>query len=235
MDTRSAKAPTEKRNYHRTDSSATAEYPLAAFMACEQPLGDAACLPHCAQCQQLWKRTLAALQGRLPAQFFETVSRTLREVCQTDAGHMRGPGSPIEQQQFELVLSHECAAVACTDPNCALCCNSTSRRCSDLLLPKYLVRDPLVPACGAPAAVRIQRRSANDSRDGSLAENDFKQLPEFVLQVLCLLLAHVIDPKDCVELRAVHGYVTHVLPTSATISDGRAGHPRQYITSRELT
>lgn len=152
-------------------------------MASAQPCRRSASASHCAHCDQLWKRTLAALQSVLPAQHFETVSQTFKEIWQAESGNGGVSGASQEPQQFELALSHDCAAVACTDHNCGLCCNSTSRRCSDLLLPKYLVRDPLVPACGAAAAVKIKRRTANDSCGDDLTESDFKQLPAFVLQV----------------------------------------------------
>lgn len=184
MTTRNKKASPDKGAAPQFVDNRSTEQGYAP-MATEQPVWGAASTAHCSQCDQLWQRTLAALQVALPPQHFETVSRTFREVWQADRGLVEAAGAAKEEQQLELVISHDCAAVACTDPNCGLCCNSTSRRCSDLLLPKYLVRDPLVPACGAPASVKIKRRSANGTRDESLAEDDFKQLPAFVLQVRC--------------------------------------------------
>jgi hypothetical protein len=170
---------------HISDSYSTESiraYLGAEFMA-QAPDWGGAGAAHCPHCDHLWKRALDSLQATLPAQHFQTVSRTFREVWQADQGIVDDVRGRREERQFELVLSHDCGAVACTDPNCALCCNSTSRRCADLLLPKYLVRDPLVPACGAPAAVKIQRRGEHGTSAGDLTESDYKQLPEFILQV----------------------------------------------------
>lgn len=165
-------------------------------MFADQPAIGVAGASPCAHCDQLWQRTLAALQTTLPGEHFETVRRTVRDIWHADPGLTEAPRLHNPEQQFELVLSHDCAAVACTDPNCALCSNSTSRRCPDLLVPKYLVRDPLVPACGAPAFVKIRRRSASSGTDDAPSENEFNHLPEFILQV-CFWVVNIRECPPC--------------------------------------
>jgi hypothetical protein len=182
MTTRSKKALANKIS-HSSSAHSIRRLLEQAPMAGEHHVWGAAGAAHCPNCEERWKRALSSLQATLPAQHFETISRTFRDVWQADRGFVEDSRVARGQQHFEIVLSHDCASVACTDPNCGLCCNSTSRRCSDLLLPKYLVRDPLVPACGAPAAVKIKRRNADGTSSETLAESDFKQLPAFVLQV----------------------------------------------------
>jgi hypothetical protein len=183
MSTRSKTALANRSNRSNCSSKCQTESGQA-HMAGEQHGWSAAGAAQCQQCESLWKRALASLEATLPAQHYQTVCQTFRDVWQADRGFVDDVQSEREQPRLELVLSHDCASVACTDPNCALCCNSTSRRCSDLLLPKYLVRDPLVPACGAPAAVTIQRRNGDGTSSETLAENDFRRLPAFVFQVL---------------------------------------------------
>lgn len=122
----------------------------------------------------LWRRFLAGLKQQLPGTAYGTVCRVLVETWQSASAMADDP------VQFELNLFHECAAVACTDATCTLCRNSASRRCPDLLSPKYLVKDCLVPACGAAACVRLTHTGLSGR---PVSEKDFQKLPPFVLQV----------------------------------------------------
>lgn len=123
---------------------------------------------------ELWRRFLAGLKQQLSGKSYGTVCRVLAETWQSASAMADDP------VQFELELIHDCAAVACTDGTCALCRNSASRRCPELLSAKYLVKDSLVPACGAPATIYLRRTGLSDR---PVAEKDFHKLPPFVLQV----------------------------------------------------
>lgn len=124
--------------------------------------------------EELWRRFLAGLKQQLPGTSYVTVCRVLAETWQSASAMADDP------VQFELQLVHDCAAVACTDGTCTLCRNSASRRCPELLSPKYLVKDSLVPACGAPTCVRLSQSGLSDR---SVSEKEFQKLPPFVLQV----------------------------------------------------
>lgn len=125
--------------------------------------------------EELWRRFLAGLKQQLPGTAYGTVCRVLAETWQSASAMADDP------VQLELELVHDCAAVACTDGTCTLCRNSASRRCPELLSPKYLVKDSLVPACGAPTSVRLKQTGLSGR---SVSEKEFQKLPPFILQVM---------------------------------------------------
>jgi hypothetical protein len=122
---------------------------------------------------ELWRRFLTETQRCVPDQF--------EKICQILKTTWHSAAVTAEQDvQFELSLSHDCCAISCTDQTCVLCCNSVLRRCTDLLSAKYLVKDPITPACGAQTRVSLRRV---DAPGRPLKERDFQSLQPYILQV----------------------------------------------------
>lgn len=120
-------------------------------------------------------RFLTGIKDKLDTSGYQAVCDVMAETLND---HVAGE----ESVQFGLELSHHCAAGACSNGTCELCINSDSRPCKSLLKAKYLLGDTLLPACGAPASVKLVRIGSNGAR-GDPTPADIKTIPPFILQV----------------------------------------------------
>ncbi|GIL45703.1 hypothetical protein Vafri_2882 [Volvox africanus] len=84
----------------------------------------------------------------------------------------------LEDKQLQLVFRHDCLALGCLDPQCALCTHNPSRRCMVNFDRKYLVNDVLKARCGAGIRVELI-----DPLTGQPVE---EKLPEITLQISVL-------------------------------------------------
>ena len=121
---------------------------------------------------ELWNRFLATSKDRLSHDSYDIICGALVDAWSSNQGAQE------EAVQFELRLDHNCSAGACADGTCTLCVNSASRPCPRLFKSKYLLRDGIVPACGAGASVSIVR-----SDGAHPSSSDLQTLPPVLLQV----------------------------------------------------
>eukprot|EP00198_Chlamydomonas_reinhardtii_P001203 XP_001690538.1 predicted protein [Chlamydomonas reinhardtii] len=84
----------------------------------------------------------------------------------------------LEDKQLQLVFRHDCLALGCLDPQCALCTHNPSRRCTVNFDRKYLVNDVLKARCGAGIRVELI-----DPNTGQPVDD---KLPEITLQISVL-------------------------------------------------
>eukprot|EP00892_Ulva_mutabilis_P004278 jgi/Ulvmu1/2221/UM013_0068.1 len=144
---------------------------------------------------ELWGRVMAGLKDKLPYESYKTVCAVLVDTWQS------APGVQEEVVQFDLRLDHNCSAGACADGTCSLCVNSASRPCPRLFKSKYLLRDGIVPACGAGASVSVVKTGGCGATLSSL---DLQKLPPILFQVCALPWSYYRDHKDHIPWDTIH-------------------------------
>jgi len=136
-----------------------------------------------AQLVSLFTRRLQAHAPSLPP---DLVSKSLAEAYQA-VPPPEYSVIPLEDRDLQLVFRHDCMALGCLDPQCALCQHNPNRRCVVNFDRKYLVSDLLKARCGASIRIELVDRNTglpidediSDLRlemyilDGNLYDNKF--------------------------------------------------------------
>eukprot|EP00798_Chlamydomonas_sp_ICE-L_P011523 gene11523-34235_t len=76
----------------------------------------------------------------------------------------------LESRELQLVFRHDCMALGCLDPQCALCQHNPNRRCLVNFDRKYLVNDVLKAKCGATIRVELIDRQTGVQVDDDMLE-----------------------------------------------------------------
>ncbi|KAG1669208.1 hypothetical protein FOA52_001459 [Chlamydomonas sp. UWO 241] len=98
------------------------------------------------------------LQSHAPALPNEVISKSLAEAYQA-VPPPEYSVIPLEDRDLQLVFRHDCMALGCLDPQCALCQHNPCRRCVVNFDRKYLVSDLLKARCGASIRIELVDRN----------------------------------------------------------------------------
>ncbi|KAF8065943.1 sua1 [Scenedesmus sp. PABB004] len=116
---------------------------------------------------------LGALAPRLGAACPAVSAALLEDAAAAALGALPPPDwswsqVPVEALELELVFTHDCLALGCNEPQCALCAHNSQRRCGANFAKKYLVADKVLARCGAPVRVELRDRATGALHDAEL-------------------------------------------------------------------